>query len=181
MNQMESASGDSAYATSLAARYGGATCNYYKFIVNLQDNWNTPRKASMNGVLSSMTTLMTSITNYDTTFKQTQANITTYATLLQTNFDSLTNLQTGTLNGIDCRVIYESLNDLRNSVCVGLLSSIYSNFICLILIVYGSLIAGCLTTCAGVRHFKHLQKMQVHVGYKGMPVSITDTTKILEK
>ena len=71
--------------------------------------------------------------------------------------------------------------DMRNSVCVGFLNSVYYNLICLILISYGTLLAACCTVCAGVRHFRHLQKMQIHVGYKGVPVSISDTAKIISK
>lgn len=135
----------------------------------------------MNAVLSDLTTLQSKISDYDTTFKSTQANISTYSTILQTNFNGLTNLTSGTFNGLDCRVIGESVIDMRNSICVGMLNSIYYNLICLILVSYGTLLGACCTVCAGVRHFRHLQKMQIHVGYKGVPVSITDTSKMLEK
>jgi hypothetical protein len=43
----------------------------------------------------------------------------------------------------------------------------------------GLLIAFC-GTYTGVQHFKHLQKMQMNVGYKGVPISISDT-RILDK
>jgi hypothetical protein len=68
---------------------------------------------------------------------------------------------------------------MRNSICVGMLSSVYYNLVCLILLSYCTLLAACCTVCAGVRHFRHLQKMQIHVGYKGVPVSISDS-KIME-
>ena len=100
-----SASGDSSFATTLATRYGGVNCNYYQYIKNLHNNWNLPRKDSMNIVLANLTTLQSKITDYDTTFKATQANISTYSTILQTNFNGLTNLTSGTFNGLDCRVI----------------------------------------------------------------------------
>lgn len=128
----------------------------------------------MNGVLSDIINLGVSISNYDTNFKSTQANITTYSSILQSNFDAITNLTSGTFNGLDCRVIGESVIDFRNSVCVGLLNSTYYSLICLILVSYGALMMGCCVTCAGVRHFKHLQRMQIHVGYKGVPVSISE-------
>ena len=47
MKEFVSASGDSSFATSLANRYGDATCNYYKYIKNLHNNWNLPRTTSM--------------------------------------------------------------------------------------------------------------------------------------
>lgn len=100
-----SSSGDNSFATSLATRYGGATCNYYLYIKNLHNNWNLPRNNSMYIVLANLSTLQTKITDYDTTFKGTQANISTYSTILQTNFNGLTNLTSGTFNGLDCRVI----------------------------------------------------------------------------
>jgi hypothetical protein len=59
----------------------------------------------MNGVLTALTSLGTSISAYDTNFKNAQANITTYATILQSNFGTTTNLTAGTFNGLDCRVI----------------------------------------------------------------------------
>jgi hypothetical protein len=128
----------------------------------------------MNGVLTALTSLGLSISNYDTNFKIAQANITTYSTILQSNFNPITNLTAGTFNGLDCRVIGETVIDFRNSICVGLLNSAYYSLICLILVSYGALMVGCGATCAGVRHFKHLQRMQIHVGYKGVPVSISE-------
>lgn len=38
----------------------------------------------------------------------------------------------------------------------------------------------CFSVCAGVRHYLHLQKMQVKVGYKGVPVSVT-SNRIIDK
>ena len=148
-------------------------------MVNLENNWNIPRQASMSGVTTSLNTIETSITDYDTSFKGTQANISSYESILTSNYNGITNLTAGTFNGMDCRVLGESIIDMRNSVCVGMLNSVYYNLICLILISYGILIASCCTVCAGVRHLKHLQKMEIHVGYKGVPVSISDTSKIL--
>jgi len=69
---------------------------------------------------------------------------------------------------------------LRDSFCIGLVQSVNYNIICLSLICYGILLLACFVTCTGVRHFKHLQKMQMHVGYKGTPISLSDT-RILDK
>jgi len=128
----------------------------------------------MNSVQSNLNNLQANINLYDTKFKSSQSNISAYTTILKTNFDSTTNVTSGSFNGLDCRVIGETIIDFKNSLCVGFLNSIYLNIICLALISYGSLLLGCFATCAGVRHFKHLQRMQVHVGYKGVPVSISD-------
>ena len=57
---------------------------------------------------------------------------------------------------------------------MGFLSSLYYNIVALILLSYGSLMVACCGTCAGVRHFKHLQKMRIVTGYKGVPVAISE-------
>ena len=59
----------------------------------------------MSGVTTDLTNLQTKINDYDTSFKGTQANISTYKTILETNFDPITNLTSGTFNGLDCRVL----------------------------------------------------------------------------
>ena len=59
----------------------------------------------MTTVQTSLSSLLTSVTTYDNAFKAVQANISTFSTILQTNYDGLTNLVTGTFNGMDCRVI----------------------------------------------------------------------------
>jgi hypothetical protein len=173
MNELESAAGDTSYSTTLQTRYG-ATCNYYTFIKNLELNWNVPRKASMNAVLGSLSTLQADVTSYDNSFKGVQANLTTFATILQTNFNGITNLTSGTFSGMDCRVIGESIADFQKAVCVGFLSSVYYNFVVLLLLSYGSLMVACCGTCAGVRHFKHIQRMKISTGYKGVPVAISE-------
>jgi hypothetical protein len=61
-----------------------------------------------------------------------------------------------------------------------MLNSLNYNIICLALISYGILLISCFATSAGIKHFKHLQKMQVHIGYKGVPISISDL-KIFDK
>ena len=81
---------------------------------------------------------------------------------------------------MDCRVVGETITELRDSVCVGLLYSMNYNFMMLIIISYGILLLGCFSVCAGVRHYQHLQKMQVNVGYKGVPVSIS-SNRIIDK
>ncbi len=50
----------------------------------------------------------------------------------------------------------------------------------LTIISYGILLLGCFSICTSVRHFQHLQKMQVKVGYKGVPISIS-SNRILDK
>lgn len=56
---------------------------------------------------------------------------------------------------------------------MGFLGSIRYNFTMLAIISYGVIVLACLSVCAGVRHYLHLQKMQVSVGYKGVPVTIS--------
>jgi hypothetical protein len=104
MTQLESAAGDTSYETNLQSRYS-LSCNYYTFIVNLEKQWNVFRKNKMDTVLATLTTLNTDVIDYDNYFKNVQANVTTFSTILQTNFDRTTNLTAGTFNGMDCRVI----------------------------------------------------------------------------
>lgn len=173
MLELNSAAGDSGYMTSLQTRYG-AGCNYYTYVVNLQNNWNTPRSSDMVSVQNSLNTVQSTITSYDSYTQTVQANISSFTTILNSNFDSITNLTAGSFNGVDCRVIGESILDLRDSLCIGILNSINYNITCLVLLCYGVLLMACFGVCASVRHFKHLQLMQVHVGYKGVPVMISE-------
>lgn len=48
------------------------------------------------------------------------------------------------------------------------------------LICYGILFGACFAACAGVRHFKHLQRMEVHVGYKGVDMTVSEN-RIFDK
>lgn len=107
--------------TSLATRYGANTCNYYEYIVNLHSNWDIPRVAKMATVTSTIQNLKTTADDYQTNANSLKANLNSFKTTLDTNFNSLTNSQSGTFNGIDCRVIGESIWDLRDSVCIGFL------------------------------------------------------------
>ena len=99
---------------------------------------------------------------------------------LELNFNSETNLTSGSFNGVDCRVLGETITELRDSFCVGFLYNMNYNFIMLTVISYSILLLGCVSVCTGVRHFQHLQKMQVKVGYKGVPVSIS-SNRIIDK
>jgi hypothetical protein len=58
-----------------------------------------------NTVLPSLNTLLSDVTSYDNYYKTILANVSTFSTILQTNFDGTTNLTAGTFNGMDCRVI----------------------------------------------------------------------------
>ena len=59
----------------------------------------------MSQVTTDLTNLLSKVTDYDTTFKGTQANISTYKTILESSYNGLTNLTAGTYNGLDCRVL----------------------------------------------------------------------------
>ena len=82
----------------------------------------------------------------------------------------MTNLTSGSFNGVDCTVIGESIWEFRDSYCIGMIQSVRFNIICLCLICFGTLFVSCCVTCTGVRHLKHLQKLQTHSGYKGTPI-----------
>ena len=82
MLSLTTPAGDTSYATTLGQRFGGTSCNYYTFIKNLHENWNVPRKADMNGVITSLNTLTTHVTDYDNSFKSVQASLTSYKSIL---------------------------------------------------------------------------------------------------
>ncbi len=54
-NTFTNPSGDSAYATNLAARYG-ATCNYVSYIVNNHNNYNVPKRSAMSTCITNVNT-----------------------------------------------------------------------------------------------------------------------------
>lgn len=82
MLSLTTPAGDTSYATTLDQRYGGSSCNYYVFIKNLHDKWNVPRKADMNGVITSLNTLTTYVTDYDNSFKSVQSSLTSFKNIL---------------------------------------------------------------------------------------------------
>lgn len=178
--QLNIAAGDaSAYATHLNSRYGNG-CNYANYIIDLQQNWTLPKIASLSTVQTNLNTLNTNVNNYQSKVSTIQGNLNSFKSNLIQNFNSQTNLATGSFNGVDCRVIGASITELRDAVCVGLLTSIEYNTIMLCLICYGILLLACFTVCTGVRHYQHLKKMQVKVEYKGVPVSIS-SNRIIDK
>lgn len=132
---------------------------------------------SVNGSISSLKVI---VDDYTTKANSVKAGVNSFKTTLETNMNSMTNLTSGSFNGMDCRTIAESIWDFRDSFCIGLIQSVNYNIICLSLICYGILLMACFVTCTGVRHFKHLQKMQMHVGYKGTPISLSET-RIFDK
>ena len=50
----------------------------------------------------------------------------------------------------------------------------------LCLISYGILFLSCFSICTNVRHFQNNRRMQVKVGYKGVPISIS-SNRMLDK
>ena len=179
-DELTSASGDSAsYTTNLQTRYGTG-CNYANYIINLHDNWNKPRMTYLDIVQNTIDSESAAVTNYDNAVKTIQASLNSFKSNLETNFNSETNLTSGSFNGVDCSVMGETIMEFRDSACVGILGSIQYNFIMLVIISYSILLLGCFSICTGVRHFYHFQKMQVKVGYKGVPISIS-SNRILDK
>jgi hypothetical protein len=134
----------------------------------------------MDTVNTTIASLKTIVDDYAVKANSVKAGLNSFKTTLEANLNSMMNLTSGSFNGMDCRAIGESIWDLRDAFCIGLVDSINYNIICLSIICYGVLLLACFVTCTGVRHFKHLQKMQMHVGYKGTPISLSDT-RILDK
>lgn len=122
--ELNIAAGDStAYATHLNSRYGNG-CNYANYVIDLQQNWTLPKKSSLASVQSNLDTIQTNVNTYQSKVSTIQGNLNSFKSNLLQNFNSQTNLATGSFNGLDCRVLGSSIIELRDSVCVGLLTSI---------------------------------------------------------
>ena len=134
----------------------------------------------MNAVQTNIDNIKLAVDDYDLSMKTIQASLNTFKSNLETNFDSETNLTSGSFNGVDCRVVGETIQELRDSVCVGLLYSMNYNYTMLAIISYSILLLGCFSVSSGVRHYQHLQRMQVKVGYKGVPVAVS-SNRIIDK
>lgn len=103
-----SPSGDPSYTTTLATRYdtsGGTSCNYYQYIINLHDNWNIIRMNKMDTFNGSIISLKTIVDDYTTKVSSVKANLNSFKTTLEANLNSMTNLTSGSFNGVDCTVI----------------------------------------------------------------------------
>lgn len=122
--QLNTPPGDSsAYATHLNARYGTG-CNYATYVIDLQQNWLVPKTTLMNTIQTNVNSINTNVNTYQSKVGTIQGNLNSFKSNLIQNFNSLTNLAYGSFNGVDCRVIGESIVELRDAFCVGLLTSI---------------------------------------------------------
>ena len=124
LNEFVSPSGDPSYSTSLATRYdtsGSTTCNYYQYIVNLHNNWNVIRMNKMDTVNGSIISLKTTADDYATKVSAVKASLNSFKTTLEANLDSMTNLTSGSFNGVDCKVIGESIWEFRDAYCIGII------------------------------------------------------------
>ena len=59
----------------------------------------------LENVQSTLDTESAAVTNYDNAVKTIQANLNSFKSNLETNFNSETNLTSGSFNGVDCRVL----------------------------------------------------------------------------
>jgi hypothetical protein len=173
-NTFTNPSGDNSYTTHLATRYT-AGCSYIGLITNVHNNYNQIKMTTLAAQNGSVNNIQTSFTNYDTKVSNLKANLGTFATNLNANFDLITNPSTGALYGTKCQAIKESVQAFRDALCIGLFGSLQFNMICLALCSWGILFISCCATCAGVRHYNHLKKIELSMEHSGMPVNISET------
>ena len=107
--QLNTPLGDSAaFATHLNTRYGTG-CNYASYIIDLQLHWTTPKTNLMATVQANINNIKTNVNNYESKVSTIQGNLNSFKSNLVQNFNSLTNLVYGSFNGVDCRVVGESI------------------------------------------------------------------------
>lgn len=63
----------------------------------------------MDMVNSSIVSLKTTVDDYATKVSSVKASLNSFKTTLEANLDSMTNLTSGSFNGVDCKVIGESI------------------------------------------------------------------------
>jgi hypothetical protein len=63
----------------------------------------------MDTVDGSLDNLKTVVNDYTSKVDTEKASINKFKTALQSNLDSMTNLTSGSFNGMDCRIISESI------------------------------------------------------------------------
>lgn len=61
--------------------------------------------SEMLAVQSDLDSIQSVVSDYDLSVKAVQASLNTFKSNLEANFNSETNLETGSFNGFDCRVI----------------------------------------------------------------------------
>lgn len=103
-NTFTNPSGDSGYATHLTARYV-AGCKYIDLLVNVQNNYFQQKMNKLAVENSTVNNIETSFNNYDSKVILMKANLGTFSTNLQANFDLISNLQTGALYGTRCQAV----------------------------------------------------------------------------
>ena len=63
----------------------------------------------MDTINSSIVSLKTTVDDYATKVSSSKASLNSFKTTLEANLDSMTNLTSGSFNGVDCKVIGESI------------------------------------------------------------------------
>ncbi len=106
---MNTPPGDStSYSTHLNLRYGSG-CNYAQYLIDLQQNWIMPLGSNLANVQTNINTIKTNVNNYRSSVASIQGNVNGFQSNLVQNFNSQTNQLTGSFNGVDCRVVGQSM------------------------------------------------------------------------
>lgn len=104
-----------------------------------------------------------------------KSNLGTFSVNLNANFDQTTNTKTGAFYGRGCKPIQESVTSFRDSLCTGMFGYLHYNMVCLAICSWAILFMACCATCAGVRHYNHIKKVELAMGQVGIPVNLSET------
>lgn len=99
------------------------------------------------------------LNSYTSKVGSLQSNLGTFSTILTANYDPITNPNYGSFYGQSCKPILESIQNFRDSICIGIFNSMNYNLICLAITCWSICIISCFATCTGVRHYNHIKKM----------------------
>lgn len=75
----------------------------------------------MDSLISSLNSLKVLVDDYAVKTNSIKASLNSFKTTLETNINSMTNSTSGSFQGIDCKIIGESIWDYRDAYCIGLL------------------------------------------------------------
>lgn len=104
-DQLTNVAGDpTTYSNHLNLRYG-TNCNYAQYVIDLHEKWTQPKVSNLATVQSNLDNIKTNVVSYESRVQTIQGSLSSFKSTLVQNFNSQTNLVTGSFNGVDCRVI----------------------------------------------------------------------------
>lgn len=97
-------------------------------------------------------------------------------TNLQTISASVLTPTTGVIDGIDCRLLYQDLVNVKDSLCISSFNSAFFTLVTVGIMSFSLLFALCCIVCVSVRH--HQQSLLANNKREVIPVEFNDTAMI---